>query len=52
MGASATTKISRQDFGMTFMPGAAGDEVTITIDVEMVKQSGSARHPPSRRFYS
>ena len=46
MGASATTKISRQDFGMTFMPGAAGDEVTITIDVEMVKQSGSV--PPAK----
>jgi polyisoprenoid-binding protein YceI len=45
MGASAITKISRQDFGMTFMPGAAGDEVTITIDVEMVKQPGSAPPP-------
>jgi len=45
MGASATAKISRQDFGMTFMQGAAGDEVTITIDVEMVKQSGSAPPP-------
>jgi polyisoprenoid-binding protein YceI len=36
-GASATTKINRQDFGMTNMVGMIGDEVNIQIDVELVK---------------
>ena len=29
MGASATTKVNRQDFGIVTMPGGIGDEVTI-----------------------
>ena len=37
MGASATTKINRQDFGIVTMPGGIGDEITITIDVELVQ---------------
>jgi polyisoprenoid-binding protein YceI len=44
-GASATTKINRQDFGIVYMtntlPGGdemIGDTVTITLDVEMVKK--------------
>jgi len=37
MGASATTKINRQDFGVSTLPGAVGDEITITIDVELVQ---------------
>jgi polyisoprenoid-binding protein YceI len=37
MGASATTKVTRQDFGLTAAPGVVGDEVTITIDVELVQ---------------
>lgn len=37
MGASATTKITRQDFGITADPGVVGDELTITIDVEMIQ---------------
>jgi polyisoprenoid-binding protein YceI len=44
-GASATTKINRQDFGLKYMtnmlPGGdemIGDTVTITIDVEMTKK--------------
>ena len=44
-GASATTKINRQDFGIVFMsntlPGGdemIGDTVTITLDIEMVKK--------------
>jgi polyisoprenoid-binding protein YceI len=43
-GASATTKINRQDFGMVFMSNAMpggdqmiGDTVTITLDIELVK---------------
>jgi polyisoprenoid-binding protein YceI len=37
MGASATTKINRGDYGMTFMTGAVGDEIDIQIDVELLK---------------
>lgn len=45
-GASATTKINRQDFGLKYMtgtvPGGAdemiGDTITITLDIEMVKK--------------
>ncbi len=44
-GASATTKINRQDFGIVYMsntlPGGdemIGDTITITLDVEMVKR--------------
>ena len=37
MGASATTKINRNDFGITTLPGAIGDDITITLDVEMTK---------------
>jgi polyisoprenoid-binding protein YceI len=35
MGASATTKINRQDFGVSALPGVVGDEITITIDAEL-----------------
>ena len=50
MGAVATTKISRKDFGMTrnaLLEGGGsivGDEVTITIDIDMM-QGGAARGP-------
>jgi polyisoprenoid-binding protein YceI len=44
-GASATTKINRQDFGMVYMtndiPGGdemIGDTVTITLDIEITKK--------------
>ena len=37
MGASATTKIKREEFGVSGTPLMVGDDVTITIDVEMVK---------------
>jgi len=42
MGASATAKINRTDFGMTNMPGMVGTDVAITIDVELVKPSAPA----------
>ena len=35
-GVSASTKITRQDFGITYGPGIIGDEITITIDAEMI----------------
>lgn len=37
-GASATTKINRQDFGVSADSPMVGDEITITLDIEMVKQ--------------
>ena len=38
MGASATTKINRMDFGVSGRPGVVGDDITITLDIEMTKQ--------------
>jgi len=37
IGASATTKISRKDFGVNGAPGVVGDEITITIDAELIQ---------------
>jgi polyisoprenoid-binding protein YceI len=43
VGVSATTKISRKDFGLTYNAALetggvlVGDEVTITLDVQFVK---------------
>jgi polyisoprenoid-binding protein YceI len=37
MGASATAKINRQDFGVSGVPVMVGDDISITIDVELVK---------------
>jgi polyisoprenoid-binding protein YceI len=45
MGASATTKINRSDFGVSTMPGMIGEEVVIVIDVELVKQLGAPPPP-------
>jgi polyisoprenoid-binding protein YceI len=36
MGASASTKINRHDFGVNGAPAMAGDEVLITLDIEML----------------
>lgn len=46
IGATASTKINRQDFGIVFnktLDGGGvlvGDEITITIDVEVMKKAG------------
>jgi polyisoprenoid-binding protein YceI len=37
MGASAATKVNRKDFGVSGAPAMVGDEVSITLDVELVK---------------
>jgi len=37
VGASATTKITRQDFGVNGAPGIVGDEISITIDAELIQ---------------
>ena len=39
MGASATTKINRKDFGVNGAPTMVGDEISITIDAELIKSS-------------
>ncbi|MBV9199357.1 MAG: YceI family protein [Alphaproteobacteria bacterium] len=44
-GASATTTISRKDFGMTADAGMVGDDIHITIDTEMVKKAPAAAPP-------
>jgi polyisoprenoid-binding protein YceI len=42
MGASATTTIKRSDFGVSALPAMIGDEVQITLDVEMVKPAAKS----------
>jgi polyisoprenoid-binding protein YceI len=38
VGASASTTIKRKDFGVNGAPAMVGDDISITIDVELVKQ--------------
>lgn len=38
MGASASTKINRMDFGVAGAPGLVGDDISITLDIEMTKK--------------
>jgi polyisoprenoid-binding protein YceI len=43
MGASGTTTIKRQDFGVSGMPSAViGDDIAITLDVEVGKKAAPA----------
>ena len=42
MGASATTKVNRKDFGVNGNPMAVGDEVSITIDAELISAATPA----------
>jgi len=37
IGASASTKINRKDFGVSGAPGVVGDDINITIDVELIQ---------------
>lgn len=37
IGASAATKINRHDFGVNGAPTAVGDEISITIDAELIQ---------------
>jgi polyisoprenoid-binding protein YceI len=36
MGASASTRVNRKDFGVNGSPSMVGDDITITIDAELV----------------
>lgn len=42
MGAAATTEVNRKDFGVNGAPGGVGDDIAITLDVEMVKPAAPA----------
>lgn len=42
MGASATTTISRKDFGVSSYPAMIGDDIQITIDVELSKPAAKS----------
>jgi polyisoprenoid-binding protein YceI len=37
IGASATTKVNRKDFGVNGLPGVVGDDISITIDTELIQ---------------
>jgi polyisoprenoid-binding protein YceI len=37
IGASATVKINRKDFGVNGAPSVVGDEISITIDAELIQ---------------
>jgi polyisoprenoid-binding protein YceI len=43
MGASATTTINRNDFGVSGGGKMIGDDVTITLDIEMVHKGGAPK---------
>jgi polyisoprenoid-binding protein YceI len=38
IGYDTTFKIKRSDFGMNYLAGAVGDEVTLMVNIEAVKQ--------------
>ena len=40
IGASASTKINRKDFGVNGAPGVVGDDISITIDTELIQPQG------------
>jgi polyisoprenoid-binding protein YceI len=42
-GASATTAVNRKDFGVNGAPGMVGDEISITIDAELIKGSPASQ---------
>ena len=44
MGAEATTKINRNDFGVSGAPGAVGNDIQIVIDVEVTHPAPAAAH--------
>ena len=45
MGASGTTKVKRSDFGMTYGQAMVGDDITITIDAELVRPAPAGANP-------
>jgi polyisoprenoid-binding protein YceI len=47
-GVEATTKISRKDYGITYDALIVGDEISITIDLEMTQAPPGAPAPAAR----
>jgi polyisoprenoid-binding protein YceI len=43
-GVETTTKISRKDFGITADAGFVGDEISITIDAELLQRAAGQPH--------
>ncbi len=43
LGTSATTKINRQDFGVSADKGMVGDDIPIIIDVELIQSAAPAK---------
>ncbi|HXJ85446.1 MAG TPA: YceI family protein [Candidatus Binatia bacterium] len=39
IGASATTKVNRKDFGVNGASGVVGDDISITIDTELIQHA-------------
>jgi polyisoprenoid-binding protein YceI len=48
-GAEATTKIDRRDFGITADPGIVGNEISITLDIEMTQAGTGGAPAPGNR---
>lgn len=48
MGASASTKINRQDFGVGGSSPAIGNELSLLIDVEMIKEAPAPPPAPAK----
>jgi polyisoprenoid-binding protein YceI len=48
MGVEATANINRMDFGVSGAAAAVGDEVQITLDVELIEASSPPSSQPSR----
>lgn len=48
-GAEATAKIDRRDFGITADPGIVGNEVTITLDIEITLPGAGGAPAPGTR---
>lgn len=46
MGASATTKLNRRDFGVNGAGAVAADDVAITLDVELIQRASAPATPP------
>jgi polyisoprenoid-binding protein YceI len=44
MGAEATTRVNRNDFGVSGAPGAVGNDIQIVIDVEVTHPAPAAAH--------
>src|ERR1700733_8348578 len=48
-GLSATTTLSRADFGINFDAGMVGDQVAIQLDVELVDKAPGGPPPPAAK---